>query len=215
MKRTWLGPATFALAVALASPVAYAQTGQGTGGSQSQGQSAKEQGTEQAGGSADQAFLKEMFMSNMAEIELGNLASEKASSADVKSFAQTMVTHHTQANKDLMAVAGDVQQPKELDAKHQALKDRLSKLSGAEFDRQYMQAMVAAHRETVAKVKPKAGKSAGNASATGTSGTGTAGATTGDAAGAAVKTVPQYAAKTLPIVQKHLQEAERIQKTVK
>ena len=152
-------------------------------------------------------------MTNMAEIELGKMAAEKASSADVKSFAQMMVTQHTQANKDLMAVASglSVEQPTTLDAKHQALSDRLSKLSGAEFDRQYMQAMVAGHREAIAKIKPKAG-TAGTAT-TGTSGTGGTG--TGTTAGESVKTVPQYAAKTLPVVQKHLQEAERLQKTVK
>jgi putative membrane protein len=215
MKRTWLRAGTFVAALALATPVAYAQGGQGAGTTQPQGQ-AKTQGTAKASGSTDQAFVKEMFMSNMAEIELGNMAAEKASSADVKSFAQMMVTHHTQANKDLMAVAGDVKQPTELDAKHRAVSQRLSKLSGAEFDRQYMQTMVTSHRETLAKIKPKAGsagKSAGTGSATGTSGTGATG--TGGAAGESVSSVPQYAAKTMPIVQKHLQEAERLQKTVK
>src|SRR5688572_3386462 len=111
MKRTWLRAGTFVTALALATPVAYAQSGQGAGTTQPQGQGAKAQGTTKASGNADQAFVREMFMSNMAEIELGNLAAEKASSADVKSFAQMMVTHHTQANKDLMAVASGVQQP--------------------------------------------------------------------------------------------------------
>ena len=222
MKRTWLRSATFTVALTLAAaPLAYAQGGQGTAGAQSQGQTqgqgTKAAGTQKATASADEAFVKEMFMTNMAEIELGKMAAEKASSADVKSFAQMMVTQHTQANKDLMAVASglSVEQPTALDAKHQALSQRLSKLSGAEFDREYMQAMVAGHRETVAKIKPKAGAAgkSGSTATTGTSGTGATG--TGTSGGESVKTVPQYAAKTLPVVQKHLQEAERLQKTVK
>jgi putative membrane protein len=218
MKRTWLRSATFTVALALAAaPVAYAQGGQKPTGTQSQGQGTKTAPTQQASGGADQVFVKEMFMTNMAEIELGKMAAEKASSADVKSYAQMMVTQHTQANKDLIAVASglSVEQPTALDAKHQALSDRLSKLSGAEFDRQYMQAMVAGHRETVAKIKPKAGAAGKSASTatTGTTGTGASGS--GTTAGESVKTVPQYAAKTLPVVQKHLQEAERLQKSVK
>src|SRR5688572_12258331 len=71
MKRTWLRPVVVALALALAAPAAYAQGGQGTGGTQPKGQDTKAQSTPKASGSADQVFVKEMFITNMAEIELG------------------------------------------------------------------------------------------------------------------------------------------------
>ena len=67
------------------------------------------------------------------------------------------------------AVKGfNVDEPAQLDAKHQALYDRLNKLSGADFDREYMSAMVAGHREVVDMLDDRAGESA---SAKGTSGT--------------------------------------------
>jgi putative membrane protein len=204
----------------MTAPLAYAQGGTGQAAGATQPQGAKAQGKPQAGSAGDQTFARQMMMINMAEIELGKMASEKASNSDVKAFAQMMVTHHSDANKELMALATgqSAQQPTELDAKHKAVAQRLSKLSGDEFDRQYMQAMVTSHRETVARVKPRAGaagKSAGSGTgaATGTAGTGGTGAGT-SGADAGANTIPQYAAKTLPIVQKHLQEAERLHKTM-
>src|SRR5206468_12674364 len=107
------------------------------------------------------------------EIQLGQMGSQKATSPEVKSFAQMKVTDHTQANQELMPLAQQlgVQQPTSLDAKHKAVADRLSKLQGAEFDRQYMKAMVDAHKNVVSDTKPIAGAQASGGSATGTSGT--------------------------------------------
>jgi len=123
-------------------------------------------------GSKEKQFVQTMMMANMAEIQLGQMGSEKATSPEVKSFAQMMVTDHTQANQQLMPIAQQlgVQQPTSLDAKHKAVADRLSKLQGAEFDRQYMKAMVDAHKDVISQTKPIAGSQAGSGSATGMSG---------------------------------------------
>ena len=73
-----------------------------------------------------------MLLSNAAEIELGKLGAEKGTNDEVKKFAQMIVTHHTQANEDLRPVAKQhgLDEPAKLDAKHQAVVDRLTKLEG-------------------------------------------------------------------------------------
>jgi hypothetical protein len=121
----------------------------------------------------------------MAEIQLGQMAAERASSSDVKSFAQQMVTDHTRANQELMPVAQQLgmQQPTQLDAKHQKIADKLSKAQGADFDRQFMKAMVSAHEDVLNQTRKIAGNNdsaAGSSSsrgATDTGGSATTGAT--------------------------------------
>jgi len=101
--------------------------------------------------SGDQQFVHEAAIGGMAEVELGKLATDKASSADVKQFGQRMVDDHGKANDELKSLASQKNWtlPTELDAKHKATRDRLSKLSGAEFDRAYMKEMVADHNKDV------------------------------------------------------------------
>ena len=150
-------------------------------------------------------FAQRAMMANKAEIKLGELAIQKAQTPAVKDFAQMMVRDHgngLNALKD--AVKGsNIDEPAQLDAKHQALYDRLSKLSGAEFDRQYMKAMVDGHREVVDMLDDRAGQS--------TSVTGTSGADNSrlDAS------VNQWATKALPTTKKHMQTAEQVNSGLK
>ena len=104
---------------------------------------------------ADTAFVKEAAIGGMAEVELGTLAKEKASNADVKQFADRMVTDHGKANDELKqwAQQKSVTLPTDLDAKHKATKERLSKLSGDAFDKAYMRDMVADHVKDVSAFK--------------------------------------------------------------
>ncbi len=106
----------------------------------------------------DTGFMTKAALGGMAEVELGKLAATKAQSAEVKQFAQKMVTDHTKANDELKALAGEknFSMPVRLDTKHQAVLDKLSGLSGAEFDKAYVEAMVADHAETVATFKSEA-----------------------------------------------------------
>src|ERR1041385_7579353 len=96
---------------------------------------------------ADQTFVKKAAQGGMAEVELGKLATQKASSEDVKKFGQRMVDDHTKANDQLKQIAGNkgIDVPSQLSAKDKATKDRLSKLSGKSFDRAYMADMVRDH----------------------------------------------------------------------
>ena len=158
-------------------------------------------------------FVEEMAMKGMAEVQLGQLASQKASSPDVKQFGQMMVKAHTQSNNELKQIASqlNVQVPAQLDDEHRELHERLSKLQGAEFDREYMNAMVEDHEEVINKLEDRANQNTRNndsnnpnAGATGTSGNNAQGE----------QALSQWAQKTLPIVQKHHQRAEQINEKV-
>jgi putative membrane protein len=159
----------------------------------------------------DRHFVETAAMGGHAEVELGKLAAERAQSQDVKQFAQMMITDHTKANDELKQAASrqhvDVPAPK-LDQKHQQLMTKLRGLRGAEFDREYMRAMVDGHKEMKSLLEDRADRG-GNTTArtdnrsgaTGTSGSSTA-------------AVNQWASKTLPSVEKHLQRAEQINATL-
>jgi len=140
--------------------------------------------TGQAAASPDKAFVLEAASGGMAEVELGRLAVDKASSSDVKQFGQRMVDDHSKANNDLSAVAQqkNIAMPTSTSAKHKALHDRLSKLSGAEFDKAYMADMVKDHQKDVADFQHEAkmGKDAD---------------------------VKAFASRTLPVLEDHLRMA--------
>jgi putative membrane protein len=175
-------------------------------------------------------FVEHMMMDNQAEIQLGNLAAERASNADVKAFGQMMVTDHTKANDELSQIASQLQvtAPAQLDRKHQELQKKLSNLQGAAFDREYVKAMVEGHEKDVRELKKKAGKQmASNTpsdrpvpdATTGSSDPQRSGTETAGTSGThddrnADQAVASWAAKTLPTVEQHLQRARELQKTV-
>ena len=107
---------------------------------------------------ADQAFVKKAAEGGMAEVELGKLAADKASSPEVKEFGQKMVDDHTKANDQLKSLAQtkNITLPADLTVKDKALLDRLSKLSGPAFDRAYMRAMVSDHTKDVNEFRTQA-----------------------------------------------------------
>jgi putative membrane protein len=191
MKQT-VGTVVAVCGLALAPALVYAQaypppspkTQTQTKAKGSKSGETKEAQTKGAAG-ADNAFVREAAAGGMAEVELGRLASEKASSPDVKQFGDRMVTDHGKANDELKQLAQqkNITLPTELDAKHKATRDRLAKLSGAAFDKAYMTDMVADHQKDVAAFKHEstAGKD-------------------GD--------VKSWAGKTLPTLEDHLKMAQ-------
>ena len=108
--------------------------------------------------SGDQAFVTKLAGVGMAEVELGMLAKDRASSREVKAFAQRMIDDHKKAGDELKAVADrkHLAWPTALPADAVALKDKLSKLSGAAFDRAYIDAMVDGHRQALSEVRTEA-----------------------------------------------------------
>ena len=107
---------------------------------------------------ADQAFVTKLAGVAMAEVELGTLAKDKASSREVKAFGQRMIDDHTKAGNELKGIAQrkNFAWPAALPPEAAALKDKLSKLSGAAFDRAYIDEMVKGHTGVLAEVKKEA-----------------------------------------------------------
>jgi putative membrane protein len=103
-------------------------------------------------GTSDQRFMKEAAQGGMAEVELGKLAVQNASSDEVKKFGQRMVDDHSKANDKLkeLASAKGITLPQAPNAKQKATKDQLSKLSGEQFDKAYMRDMLKDHKQDIA-----------------------------------------------------------------
>ena len=139
---------------------------------------------------ADQHFMVKAAQGGMGEVALGQLAQTHGSSAGVKQFGQKMVTDHSKANAQLMQVAAKqgVALPSAPGPEEQATKARLSKLSGAAFDRAYVSDMVEDHVQDVAEFQKEA-------------------RTGKDPA------VKAFAAKTLPTLKMHLQMARSLKNT--
>jgi predicted outer membrane protein len=99
-------------------------------------------------GSPDRNFMMRAAQGGMAEVKLGQLATQNAENQAVKDFGQKMVDDHSKANDELKGLADQktVTLPTDLDAKDQATYDRLSKLNGAAFDKAYMKDMLLDHR---------------------------------------------------------------------
>ena len=97
----------------------------------------------------DKKFVKEALMGGMAEIQLGQLATQKSSSDDVKQFGQKMVDDHTKLGDQMKTVAGQigVTPPTTVSPKDQALMTKLQAMSGDQFDKAYLRAMVKDHEK--------------------------------------------------------------------
>lgn len=235
MKKAWVITAAVC-AACLAGDGAFGQSQQGRGDRQPS-TSSSSRSTVSA---TDREFINDMMIAGTVEVQLGQLTNEHAASEDVKSFGQLMVKDHTQAGAALMQIASqlNVQPLAQLDTKHKDLVATLSKLQGAEFDRQYMAAMVKGHREVADALRVRAGipdqtttsvlpntpptgdgagvraansggQQASTNSSSGVAAVGTSGTSDGSPA------LAQWAATTLPIVQEHLARAEQIQKNLK
>src|SRR4051794_10862637 len=101
--------------------------------------------------SADMGFVREAAGGNLMEIQLGQLAQNKAQNPAVKQFAQRMVADHNNLQNQLTSVAstGGQSFTPTMDSRHQSQINRLQGLSGAEFDRNYMSLMIRAHQRDV------------------------------------------------------------------
>lgn len=134
-------------------------------------------------------FVQKAAMSDMYEVQAGKLAAEKGQSDAVKQFGPQMVDAHTKTSDQLMGIVKTknikVDLPTKFDAKHQKLIDDLNSASAKDFDKTYANQQVDAHQEAVDLFKKYAAK--------------------GDDAD-----VKQFAEKTLPTIEHHLDEAKKL-----
>ena len=136
--------------------------------------------------SMDKKFAMMAAAGGMAEVETARLALTKASSDAVKQYAQKMIDDHTAANTELMQIASmkNLTLPTAPDAKHRAMMAKMEKLSGAAFDREYI--MMAGHKDHQAMEKLFRDESMKGRDAD----------------------LKAFAAKTLPVVQMHLDKIQ-------
>ncbi len=195
-------------------------TGMGTGTDTGSGTAtAGATGSQPKGQNDQQRFIQQAAIGNMAEIQMSQLAQQNAQNPQVKQFAQTMIDQHTQAQNQLQQIASQsgVTLPASLDKKHEAVQTRLSKLHGAAFDKAYVDAMVKDHQKAQKLLQKEANGAAPSPAAPQSQGTGAVGTSGSTTSGGAVGTsgeassLGDYATKTLPAVQQHLQMARDLQ----
>ena len=137
---------------------------------------------------SDQQFVTKAAEGGMFEVEIGKLAADKAADANVKSFAQMLVDDHSAANDKLRQIASghNVALPASISDDQKKELDQLSKLSGAQFDKQFVKMVgIKDHHHDIAEFE-KASKSAQSPD------------------------VKDFAANALPTLKKHLAAAEKL-----
>ena len=142
--------------------------------------------------SGEERFMKEAASGGLMEVELGKFAAEKGSHQRVKEFGKRMQADHSKANAQLKKIASSkgVDLPTQPSGEHKSTMDKLTKLSGVEFDREYMEAMVDDHKEDIEKFQTQADKGKD-------------------------PELKKFASETLPILKKHLELAQSTEKQVK
>ena len=100
----------------------------------------------------DQAFVNEAARGGKMEVELGKLAERKSSSPEIKEFGARMVKDHTRLNKELGSAATSIglSVPTDLSEDQKAEYAKLSKLTGKDFDKEYIDLMVKDHTDDLA-----------------------------------------------------------------
>lgn len=144
-----------------------------------------------AEGSAE-SFMKMAIEGNLAEVQLGKLAQSKGYSDGVRAYGKTLEADHTQANVNAVktAMAAGIDVPTAPSNAQQTKYKKLAKLSGAKFDKEFIDMMVDDHEDDVDAYAKEAKMTEDGAVAT-------------------------YASATLPVLQGHYQVAKDLQSRMK
>ena len=124
----------------------------------------------QGAGPTDPQIAAIVVTANQVDIDAGKLAKSKAQSSDVKSFAELMITDHTGVNKSATELVQKLHVTPEPNPTSQSLQKggdenliALKKLSGAAFDKAYVDHEVAYHEAVLNAVDKTLIPSAQNA----------------------------------------------------
>ncbi len=135
---------------------------------------------------SDRAFLEKAAKSGLKEVSVSESVMDRLSNPELKSFAQTMITDHSRANDELMALAA--RKGVTLPAKNMKWDEKWSK-KNKDLGEDYIETMVSDHKDAV-KLFEKAAKSED-------------------------PDIAAFAQKTLPTLQQHLTMAEGLEKGLK
>lgn len=133
-------------------------------------------------------FLKEAIQGDNAEVQMGRLAAARGGSKEVRDFGKMLATDHQKAGAEARKLAGQMKMkaPGDIPAEAKETKARLQKLRGPDFDKEFASAMVEDHQKDIAKFEEQAN-------------------------GGDDGKVKAMAAKTLPVLKKHLETAQKLQ----
>ena len=136
-------------------------------------------------------FLIKAASGGMMEVQLGEIADKNSKSQGVRNFGIMMIKDHGKANEEIKSLASskNVSLPATINEEHQKHINELTTLRGAEFDEKYMDMMVEDHQEDIEFFEKAAKMNDSDISA--------------------------FASKTLPVLTKHLNAAQKIKDGLK
>ena len=134
-------------------------------------------------------FVQKAASGDMMETEMGKIAMENAKSQRVKNYGAMLAADHAAARNELMKMAAvnNIAIPAAMMSEDQPHVDMMKNKTGDSFDMVYIEMMLKDHKEDIAAYE-KAAVGLNDAS------------------------YKRFAAKTLPVLQKHLDSAMAIQK---
>jgi len=140
--------------------------------------------------SAEVKFIKHESSNGAALVKITDFGVKKASRADIKSFAEMLITYHTQANEELATLAASkgVETSTTIDPKHAETYQMLERQSGAEFDKKFLTTIVSSHQKCVSNLE-EAAKDAKDSD------------------------IQAWAQKRLPVLKSHLEKAKELSGT--
>jgi putative membrane protein len=138
-------------------------------------------------GQSDHNFMMKAAQGGMMEVQLAQMAQQKAASDEVKQYAQRLEQDHTKANEKLKQIAEDrrVSLPTDL-GKHQQEISKFENLSGEAFDRAYIQMQVKHHKKDISEFRKQSNRGMDT-------------------------DLKEFASATLPTLEQHLQAAQQLQ----
>lgn len=146
----------------------------------------KQPGSEEMVGKTDRQFMMKAAQGGMMEVQVAQLAQQKAASEDVKEFARKLEQDHSKANDQLKKIAQErgVDLPSDI-GQHQQQVAKLQNLSGEEFDRAFMKMQVQHHKKDINEFKKHSNRSMDT-------------------------NVKEFANAQLPVLQQHYERAQQI-----
>jgi putative membrane protein len=141
---------------------------------------------------ADKKFMTMGADINMTEANLGKMAEDHASEQSVKAFGQTLTQDHSKAYGELLGVADSTHEqiPRGIDIRKNSEYQQLSHMKGASFDRQFLQHEIRDHEKALAEFKREAEHGENTE-------------------------VKNYANQQVPVLEKHLHDAQDLAKSAK
>jgi putative membrane protein len=136
----------------------------------------------------DSNFVKNASMDNQMQIKMGQLASQKGTSKEVKDFGQQLASDFTKRNQDLKEIAQNKGLPfaNDIDTERQMKIDNIAKKSGGDFDRAFVSMLAQDNRNHIDQFEKEArdGKDA---------------------------EIKSFASKELPVLRQHQNELYKLQ----